>query len=94
MHFGLPHLVKYDPHITNSMLHNPNQLEMHTKPLWTFLIMDLILLLIEEMEILIELMKEVLLMCHSTSLLQKQQQQHHYYKHQLETLCFMSGIAD
>jgi hypothetical protein len=36
--------------------------------------MDLILLLIEEIEKLMELMKEILLICYSISLLQKQQQ--------------------
>jgi hypothetical protein len=54
------------------MLHIPNWLEMHTKPLRTFLMIDLILSLIEEMEMLIELMKEALSICYSISLLQKQ----------------------
>jgi hypothetical protein len=69
MYFGLPYHMKCHQNITNPMLHTPNQLEMDTKPLWTFLAMDLILLLMEEMEKLMELMKEVLLTCHSAPLL-------------------------
>jgi hypothetical protein len=76
------------------MLHDPNRLETRTKPLWTSLMMDLILLLMEEMEMLMELMKEALSICHSASLLQKQQQQHHRNKHQLETLRFAFGAED
>jgi hypothetical protein len=94
MHFGLPHLMKCNQNIANPAPHDPNHLGMHTKALWTFLKIDPILLLIEEMEKLMELMKEVLSTCHSMSLLQKQQQQHHYNKHQPETLHFTSGIVD
>jgi hypothetical protein len=50
--------------------------------------------LMEEMEKMMELMKEALSIHHSASLLRKQQQQHHHYKHQPETLRFASGIAD
>jgi hypothetical protein len=85
--FGLPYLAKCHQNIANTAPHHPNRLGMHTKPLWTFLMMDLILLLMEEMEMLMEQMKEVLSMCHSMPLLQKQQQQHHQIKYQLETLC-------
>jgi hypothetical protein len=60
MCFGLPH---------HPTLHTPNRLEMHTKPLWTFLTMDLILSLMEEMEKLMELIKEALPMRHSAPLL-------------------------
>jgi hypothetical protein len=50
MRFGLPHDAKCYQNIANSAPHDPNYLGMHTKPLWTFLKMDLILLLMEEME--------------------------------------------
>jgi hypothetical protein len=54
MHFGLPYLVKCQQNITNPMPHDPNWLGMHTKALWTFLKIDPILLLIEEMDSLID----------------------------------------
>jgi hypothetical protein len=60
MHFALPHLAKCHPNIANSTLHDPNRLETRTKPLWTFLKMNLILLLMEEMEKLMELMARAL----------------------------------
>jgi hypothetical protein len=69
MCFGLPHHVKCHQNITNSMLYTPNQLEIHTKHLWTFLMKDLILLPMQEMNMLMELMKEALSMCHSMPLL-------------------------
>jgi hypothetical protein len=56
--------------------------------------MDLIVLPMEEMERLMELMKEALSTHRSASLLQKQQQQHHHHKHQPETVRFASGITD
>jgi hypothetical protein len=60
MHFGLPHYAKYDQNIANSMPHAPNRLGMHTTALWTFPIMELVLLLMEEMEKLMQLMTTVL----------------------------------
>jgi hypothetical protein len=73
---------------------------MRTKPLGTFLAMDLILLPMEEMEKLMELMKEALPMRHSAFLLREHQQQHHYHQHQPgnhsgpENLRFACSIAD
>jgi hypothetical protein len=67
--FGLPHHAKCYQNIANPMLYTPHWLEIHTKPLWTFLMMDLIVLLIEEMETLMEPMKKALPICHSVPLL-------------------------
>jgi hypothetical protein len=70
---------------------------MRTKLLWTFLATDLILVPMEEMEKLMELMKEALPMRHSASLLLEHQQQHHHQQHQPggpENLRFACGIAD
>jgi hypothetical protein len=58
--FGLPHHAKYHPNIANSTLHDPNRLETRTKPLWTFLKINLILLLMEETQKLMELMARAL----------------------------------
>jgi hypothetical protein len=52
--------VKCHENIGNPTLHAPNPLKMRTKPLWTFLVMDLILLLMEEMEKLMELITTLL----------------------------------
>jgi hypothetical protein len=92
--FGLPYLAKCHHNIANPVPHDPNWLGTDTKALWTILKMDLILLLMEEMEKLMELMKEALSTRHTASLLQKQQQQHHHHLHQLETLRFASAITD
>jgi hypothetical protein len=59
-HFGLPHHAKCHQNIANSTPHGPNPLGTHTKALWTFLKMDPILLLMEEMEKLMELMTTLL----------------------------------
>jgi hypothetical protein len=69
MRFGLPHHAKCHQNTPNPTLHAPNRLEMRTKHLWTFLAMDLILLPMEEMEKLMELMKEALPMRRSAPLL-------------------------
>jgi hypothetical protein len=69
MHFGLPHHAKYHQNIANPMLGAPNWLEMRTKPLWTFLTMDVFLLPMEEMEKLMKLMKEALPIHHGAPLL-------------------------
>jgi hypothetical protein len=58
--FGLPRHAKCHPNIANSTLHDPHRLETRTKPLWTFLKMNLILLPLEEMEKLMELMARAL----------------------------------
>jgi hypothetical protein len=50
MHFGSPHHAKYHQNLANSTPHSPNSLGMRSKPLWTFLMMDLSLLLMEEIE--------------------------------------------
>jgi hypothetical protein len=42
------------------MLHTPNRPGTHTKPLWTFLRMDLILLPMEEKEKLMEVIARAL----------------------------------
>jgi hypothetical protein len=54
--FGSPHHPKCHQNIANPTLHAPNRLETRTKPLRTFPMMDLILLLMEEMEKLMEVM--------------------------------------
>jgi hypothetical protein len=58
--FGSPHHAKCHQNIANPMLHAPNRLEMRTQPLWTFLMMDLILLPMEEMEEMMEVMARVI----------------------------------
>jgi hypothetical protein len=73
-HFSLPQLMKCYQNIANPVPYDPNWLGTHTKHLWTFLKMAPILLLMEEMEEFMELIKEVLSLHHSTSLLKKQQQ--------------------
>jgi hypothetical protein len=50
--------------------------------------------LMEEMDKLMELMKETLSMHNSAPLLYKQQQQHRHNKHQVETLRFVSGVVN
>jgi hypothetical protein len=70
---------------------------MRTKLLWTFLATDLILLPMEEMEKLMELMREALPMRHSAFLVLEHQQQHHHHQHQPggpENLRFACGVAD
>jgi hypothetical protein len=73
---------------------------MCTKLLRAFLGTDLILLPMEEMEKLMELMKEALPMRHSAFLLLEHQQQYHHHQHQPENnsgpenLRFACGIAD
>jgi hypothetical protein len=56
--------------------------------------MDLILSPMEEMEKLMELMKEVLPKRHSMFSLWEYQQQHLHHKHQAETLQCMSGAVN
>jgi hypothetical protein len=60
MRFGSPHHAKCHQNIANSAPHDPNRLGTHTKALWTFLKMDPILLLMEEMDKLMELMTTLL----------------------------------
>jgi hypothetical protein len=59
-HFCSPHHAKCHQNIANSAPHDPNRLGTHTKALGTFLKMDPILLLMEEMEKLMELMTTLL----------------------------------
>jgi hypothetical protein len=54
--FGLPHDVKCRPNIANSAPHTPKSLGMHSKLLWTLLMMEIIFPLIEEMKEGIEVM--------------------------------------
>jgi hypothetical protein len=56
--------------------------------------MDLILSPMEEMERLMELMKEALPKRHSAFPLREHQQQHRHHKHQAETLQCMSGAVN
>jgi hypothetical protein len=56
--------------------------------------MDLILLLMEEMEKLMELMKEALPKRHSAFSLREHQQQHRHHKHPVETLQCVSGAMN
>jgi hypothetical protein len=58
--FGLPHHAKCRQNIANSMPHAPNRLGTHTTALWTFPMMELVLLPMEEMETLMQLMTTVL----------------------------------
>jgi hypothetical protein len=58
--FGSPHHAKCHQNIANSVPHDPNRLGTHTKALSTFLKMDPILLLMEEMEKLMDLMTTLL----------------------------------
>jgi hypothetical protein len=67
---------------------------MRTKLLWTFLAMDLILLPMEEMEKLMELMKEALEKRHNAFSLQEHQQQRRHHKHQAETPQCASGTVN
>jgi hypothetical protein len=60
MRFGSPHHAKYHQNIANSAPHNPNRLGTRTIALWTFLMMELMLLLMEEMERLMQLLTTVL----------------------------------
>jgi hypothetical protein len=76
-HFGLPHHAKCHQNIANSAPHNPNRLGKHTKALWTFLKMDPILLLIEEMEKLMKVMDSAAETRSSVRLLQRQKHHHH-----------------
>jgi hypothetical protein len=50
MQFRLPHHVKFHQNITNSMSHAPKPLGMHFKLLWTPLMMEIIVPLMEEMK--------------------------------------------
>jgi hypothetical protein len=50
MRFGLPHDAKCHQNLANTAPHGPNNLGTRSKLLWTFLKMDPILLLMEEME--------------------------------------------
>jgi hypothetical protein len=78
MHFGSPHHVKRHQNLANSAPHGPNSLGTRTKPLWTFLMMHLILLLMEEMEKLMKVMDSAPETRSSARLLQPQNHHHHY----------------
>jgi hypothetical protein len=54
--FGLPHHAKCHQNIANSAPRAPNRLGTHTTALWTFLMMELVLLSMEEMEKMMQLM--------------------------------------
>jgi hypothetical protein len=73
MRSGSPHHAKCHQNLTNSAPHGPNSLGTRSKPLWTFLMIDLTLLLMEEMEKLIEPMTTALRSRLNAFL----QQQHH-----------------
>jgi hypothetical protein len=60
MRFGLPHHPKCHQNIANSAPHDTNQLGTCTIALWTFVMMELILLFMEEMEKLMQPMTTVL----------------------------------
>jgi hypothetical protein len=75
--FGSPHHAKCHQNLANSAPHGPNSLGMRSKPLWTFLKIDLPLLLMEEMEKLIKVMDSVPETCSSARLLQLQKHHHH-----------------
>jgi hypothetical protein len=49
--FGLPHHAKCHQNLANSAPHGPNSLGTRSKPLWTFLMMNPILLLMEEIRL-------------------------------------------
>jgi hypothetical protein len=59
-HFGSPHHAKCHLNIANSAPRAPNRLGTRTTALWTFLMIELVLLSMEEMEKLMQLMTTVL----------------------------------
>jgi hypothetical protein len=73
MYFGLPHLTKCYQNIASPAPHAPKPLGTHSKALWTLRTIETTFPLMEEMEKLMELMKEALSIHHSTFLLRKQQ---------------------
>jgi hypothetical protein len=77
MRFGLPHHAKCHQNLANSAPHGPNSLGTRSKPLWTFLKMDLTLLLMEEMEKVMKVMDPVPETRSSVRLLQPQKHHHH-----------------
>jgi hypothetical protein len=77
MYFGSPHHAKYYQNLANSAPHSPNSLGIHSKPLSTFLKMDLTLLLIEEMEKLMKVMDSMPERWSRERLLQPQKHHHH-----------------
>jgi hypothetical protein len=68
--------VKYYQNITNPMLYALNQLAMHSKPLWTFLKIDVTPLLMEEMDRVMKVMDSTPETCSSMHLLQLQEHHH------------------
>jgi hypothetical protein len=86
--------MKCRQNIANPTSHAPKPLGTHSKLLWTLRKMETTFPLMEEMEKLMELMKEARSICHSASRVQKQQQQHHHNKHQPETLRSVSSIVN
>jgi hypothetical protein len=75
--FGSPHHAKCHQNLANSAPHAPNSLGTRSKPLLTFLKMDLTLLLMEEMEKLMKVMDSAPETGSSAHLLQPQKHHHH-----------------
>jgi hypothetical protein len=75
--FGSPHHAKCHQNFANSAPHGPNSLGTCSKPLWIFLMMDPILLLMEEMEKLMKVMDSAPETRPSAHLLQPQKHHHH-----------------
>jgi hypothetical protein len=69
MHSGSPHLAKCYQNIANHVPYAPKPLGTHSKLLWTLQTMETTFPLMEEMEKLMELMKEVLVTRDSSPLL-------------------------